>query len=211
MGVVFKINEELASIAVTSTELLATSRSVVEYLKAKDFIDSFANIILEINRSYPVVINAFQPFNQLLTIDSFEQTFDDLHKNFKDSYLLDISKPRKFCDNVYDDYIAMQQMKEAKTGFPPVKSNFIRLNELYDKWINNDAYLAMSIDSAIKLENILLSDITNEKNIDLEDAYNLCKSTFNDFTDYLHIIQKNSDGIVYLFESVNSQQRAMAG
>ena len=123
----------------------------------------------------------------------FKQLFDDTHQAFKRSYLMDVSKPRRYCDDVYDAYLAMQQTKEAKTTFPLLKRNFLRLDALYDKWINNDAYLPMSIDAVLKLQNRLLNEISELKAKDAEDAYILFSSAMEDLEDYLTLINaKNS-------------------
>lgn len=199
MAIVFKINEELASIAVTATELHSVSKTAVQYINSKDFIAQFSAIVLEINRAYSILDGLFKPFCILNTEELFSTEFDKAISNFKNSYLLEISKPRKYYDNIYEAYVGLQQTKEAKTNFPMIKNNFIRLNDLYDKWINNDAYLAMSIDRAIKLENNLLTDIATLKTKDMEDAYFVFRSSFDDFNDYLSLIQNSADNIRKLF------------
>lgn len=193
MDQVFKINEELASVAVTSTELLSVTRITVQQITNNEFIHYFSEIIREINKSYAVVDELFSPFIQLNNEELFIDKFDITYKTFKDKYLVEISKPRKYCDNIYESYVEMQQTKEAKTRFPLIRNNFIRLDKLYDKWINNDCYLGMSIDRAVKLENNLLNEISKLKTKDTEDAYFIFKSAFQDFSDYLKIIQQNNN------------------
>jgi len=195
MSQVFNINEELACIAVTSTELASITNTMVKNIRNKDFIYLFSSIINEVNQSYAVLNNLFSPFCNINNETLFKSDFDEKHKFFKDNYLMEISKPRKYCDNVYDSYVEMQQTKESKTGFPLIKNNFLRLNKLYDKWISNDCYLGMSIDRAAKLENNLLTEIANLKIKDSEDAFINLLSSFEDFNDYLEIIRKNHDKI----------------
>ena len=108
---------------------------------------------------------------------------------------MEVSKPRRYCDNVYDAYIKMQQTKEAKTGFPVLKRSFSRLDIFYDKWITNDALLAMSIDGVLKLKNRLLTEVAEIKHKDAEDAYFVFSSAFEDFRDFLTLIQNKSESV----------------
>lgn len=198
MSVVFKINEELASVSVTAIELLSVTRTITRFIKSAEFRQSFDGIIDEVNKSYGVLTDSFEPFLQLDSEDAFTQLFDEKHQAFKDNYLMEVSKPRRYCDNVYDDYIAMQQMKEAKTGYPLLKNTFSRLDSLYDKWISNDAYLAMSIDGALKFKNRLLAEIAETKTNDAEDAYVLFSSAFDDFRDYILLIKNKTENVSQL-------------
>jgi len=192
MGFVFKINEELAAIAVTSTELLSISRSFTSLVRNNAFVAQFNEIVAEINKSYSVVSDSFNPFYALASEKEFTQRFDTLHEAFNGRYLMEASKPRRYCDNVYDAYIQLQQTKEAKSGFPLLKRNFQRLDSFYDKWITNDNLLAMSIDGVLKLQNRLLNEIAEIKQKDTEDAYIIFSSAFDDFRDYLTLIQIKS-------------------
>jgi hypothetical protein len=198
MSFVFKINEELARVAITATELHSVTRTISHFIKSPEFVQAFRNIIAEINKSYVVVTDSFLPFYQLDSEEKFSQLFDEKHDAFSNNYLMEVSKPRKYCDNVYDDYIAMRQMKEAQTTFPLLKESFARLDVLYDKWINNDVFLAMSIDGAIKLKNRLLNDIATMKARDTEDAYFLFSSAFDDFHDYVDLIKNRSEATAKL-------------
>lgn len=195
MNLVFKINEELATISVTATELLSVTKTITGLIRAPEFTQAFSAIIAEVNQSYGVVVDSFLPFFKLDAEEKFVQLFDDTYDTFKANYLMAVSKPRKYCDNVYDAYVEMQQMKEAKTTFPILKSSFARLNTLYDKWISNDSFLSMSIDGAIKMKQRLLTEIAETKIRDSEDAYLLFSSAFDDFRSYIDLIQSKSDSI----------------
>lgn len=196
MSFVFKINEELAAIAVTATELLSVTKTITGLIKNDAVVQQFKEIVAEINQSYGVVSDSFAAFNTLDNEQVFAQLFDEQHQNFKDQYLWEASKPRKYCDNVYDAYINLQQTKEAKSSFPILKRSFTRLDTLYDKWITNDALLAMSIDGVLKLKNRLLNEIAEIKKKDPEDAYLIFSSAFDDFRDYLVIIQQKSESVL---------------
>lgn len=195
MSFEFKINQELAVIAVTATELSSVTRTITSLIKAAEFSRTFRGIVAEVNRSYGVVIDSFSPFYELDSEEKFNLLFDERHAAFKGRYLADVSKPRRYCDNVYDAYIAMQHMKEAKTTFPILKRSFVRLDALYDKWITNDAFLPMGIDGVLKLKNRLLNEIAELKAKDAEDAYVVFSSAFEDFHDYIELIENNSASV----------------
>ncbi len=195
MGFVFKINEELAAITVTATELLSVTRALTDLINNTDFLHCFIGIVAEINKSYAVVIDSLAPFYTLDSEETFTQLFDEKHENFKVRYLMEVSKPRRYCDNVYDAYIQLQQTKEAKSSFPMLKRNFERLDSFYDKWITNDNLLAMSIDGAVKLQNRLLNEIAEIKKTDAEYAFIVLSSALDDFRDYLTLIQTKSDRV----------------
>ena len=201
MGFVFKINEELAAIAVTATELVSVTRTIAGLVNDAAFVQCFSDIVAEINKSYGVIIDSFAPFLAIDSEEAFTQQFDSHHETFKSSYLMDVSKPRKYCDNVYDGYIKMQHTKQAKSTFPLLKRSFSRLDTLYDKWITNDAQLAMSIDGVLKLKNRLLNEIAEIKQKDAELAYSVFSSAFDDFRDYLTLIQTKSDRVSHIVNS----------
>jgi len=201
MSIVFKINEELAAITITATELLSVTRTVSGFIKNPVFIQQFNDIVAEINKSYPVVLDSFSPFYEIDSEEGFLRLFDEKFEAFKGRYLMDVSKPRRYLDNVYDAYIKMQQAKEAKTGFPVLKRTFLRLDVFYDKWVTNDALLAMSIDGVLKLKNRLLTEIAEIKLKDIEDAFIVYSSAFEDFRDYLTMIKNKSDTISRIVSS----------
>jgi len=195
MTSIYNINEELCSIALTSTELLSVSKIITRTIKKEEFVRQYAYVVSEINKSYCVLDDLLSPFYQLDSESKFTDNFHNMFMTFKDTYLLEISKPRKYCDNVYDPYIELMKNKEAKTGYPLLKNQFSRLNKLYDKWINNDVYLAMSIDRVVKLIHNVLKDILMLTENDIEDAFVYFSSSLEDFSAYLTLINQNRMGI----------------
>ena len=193
MSFEFKITEELSIIPVTAAELLSIARSYQHFVKSPESLLLFNAIIYEISKSYGVVVDILSPFLELDNEDRFSQQFDEQFRQFKESYLFDISKPRRFCDNVYDDYNTLLQSKEAKSKFPMLKRLFTRLDVIYDKWITNDNLLAMSIDNCVKLYNRHLTDIAELKKRDPEDAYLIhqaANDVFIDFVTLIHTLKK---------------------
>ena len=206
MSMEFQINEELASIAVTSTELYSASRNILGLVRSKDFIQGFTETVAEINQAFEVLHNSFAPFTQINDETSFTANFIRLYQNFTNNYLLEISKPRKYFDNVYETFIELQQTKEAKSKFPLLSHHYSRFAKLYDKQVDNDAYLAMSIDRVIKLQNRLLKNTAELMEKDPEDAFFLFHSAFTDFSDYLNVTYNNSEKISDLLSPLASEK-----
>lgn len=190
MSFVFKINEELAVIPVTAIELISITNSFNTIVKNGEFLSLYNAIIAEISQSYAVIDELISPFINLDTETKFTQFFEQIFQSFKERYLFDVSKPRRYCDNIYDDYIALQQTKESQSGFPILKRTFSRLDAFYDRWITNDNWLAMSIDNSIKLYNRHLSEISDINKIDPEYAYEIYRSANTDLFGYLDMIRK---------------------
>ncbi|OQK15618.1 hypothetical protein AU255_15455 [Methyloprofundus sedimenti] len=65
----------------------------------------------------------------------------------------------------------------------------MRLDELIDKWVTNDAWLAMTIENLFKMLPRLLNEIAELKQKDPGDAYLIFNSAFNSFVPYLNIIR----------------------
>ena len=84
-------------------------------------------------------------------------------------------------------------MKESKTSFPLLKRTYERFDQLYDKWITNDAWLAMSIDNLFKRLQALLNEIAAVKQKDPEDAFLIYHAAFTGFSPYLDLIGQNRD------------------
>lgn len=189
MSFVFKINEELALVPPTAIELISITRITQSLVKNADFQSLYNRIVSEINQSYTVVFDLMLPFMELDEESKFAELFDQRLEAFKQSYLFDISKPRRYAENIYDDYVTLQQTKEFKSGFPLLKQTFARLDILYDKWITNDNLLTMCIDNGIKYFNRHLTSIAELKKIDLEDAFIVHSYANDDFLDIVNLIQ----------------------
>lgn len=204
---IFRINEELASIAVTSTEILSITRGYLSTVSNPEFIVLYKGIISEINKSYDIVTKSLAPFYALDSHEQFNEDFDTLYMDYRGHFLLDVSKPRQYCDNVYDDFIQLQHSKEVKSGFPALKRNYKRLYVFYDKWISNDNFLGLSIDGVLKQTNLLLAKVDEIKTKDDEDAWLIFQSAFDDFSAYLTLIVNQSNKIRKLVQQQEPKSR----
>lgn len=190
MGIEFIAVKEMGNIAATQTEFSAITRIVNSEVGPGTFASLFNTMMQRMADSYGVVIETLQPLTDMDGEDRFNEDFDDKTKAFRDGYLLAISKARSLTVDAYDDYEHLVCMREAKTGYPLLKRTFSRLAELTDKWIANDYWLAMSIDTLFKMLPRLLKEIEDLKARDPADAYLIYQSAFGDIGRHLSLIRQ---------------------
>lgn len=190
MGVELDIVQELASINVALTELSSLTRIINGEIKSGEFSSQFNKIVRDIAKCFAVVTDNLQPFFDIDTETALIARFDEQHARYAALYLKEISKPRIYSDEAYEGYVLLRLQKEIKTGFPLLKRTFERLDKFIDKWITNDAWLAMAIDNAFKRLQTFLIEITNLKNKDSEEAFLIYASAFKDFKPYFDLIKQ---------------------
>lgn len=188
MGIELFIVEELASISVTLTELTSITSIINREIRKNDFAQLFNKMIRELAMSYDVVTENLAPFAGIDSESSFIADYDGLHAAYSACYLKEVSKPRLYADNAYEDYLVLKTFKESKTSFPLLKRTFTRLDQFVDKWVTNDAWLAMNIDNLFKRLQQLLNEIAEMKKKDPADAWLIHHAAFCDFSAYLALI-----------------------
>ena len=196
MGIELDIVEELANISVTLTELASIAKIINGEIKNSEFDKCFNKMVGELAKSYDVVTANLIPLSELASETALLDCFDARHAAYTACYLKEISKPRAYADEAYEEYLVLKSQKESKTSFPLLKRTFERLDKFVDKWVTNDAWLAMSIDNLFKRLQGLLNEIATLKKKDPADAFLIYHAAFHDFTPYLGLI---------------SQQRALLG
>jgi hypothetical protein len=190
MGIELDITKELATVCATLTELSSLSTIINNHINNGDFGQRFNKMVEDIAKSYDVVTANLLPLSELDTEASFVTSFDGRHAAYTDCYLKEISKPRSYADDAYEEYLVLQTLKESKTSFPILKRSFVRLDGFIDKWITNDAWLAMGIDNLFKRLQTLLNEIAALKTKDPEDAYLIYNAAFSGFNAYLALIRE---------------------
>lgn len=193
MGIELDITKELATISATLTELSSLTTIISSHIKNSDFNQRFNKMVDDIAKSYDVVSANLLPLSGLASEAEFTEAFDARHAAYTECYLKEISKPRSYGDDAYEEYLLLKTLKECKTSFPLLKKTFERLDGFVDKWITNDAWLAMSIDTLFKRLQSLLNEIAAFKKKDPEDAFAIYSTTFSGLNDYLTLIKQKRD------------------
>lgn len=214
MGIELDILQELTGVNVALSETTSLARIINGEIRTGEFHTRFNKIIDDIAKCFVVVMDNLQPLYEINTESDLIKHFDRLHSGYSASYLKEISKPRIYCDDAYEGYVLLRLQKEIKTGFPLLKRSFERLDKFIDKWITNDAWLAMAIDNAFKRLQILLNEIAVLKKKDPEDAFLIYASAFHDFSPYLDLIKQQYTSLqtyadVTVSSSSNTQQYSL--
>lgn len=189
MGDEFKLVKDLATISATAAELAAVNRLITREIDSQDFLSEYNDLLLDITDTYLGLDNILQP---LLAIDSqvvFDQRFLEVVAWYRDNYQPALSQPRVNAENTFQKYLQFRKRRETKTSYPLLKSAFARLHYFIDKWIDNDIWLALTIDALLKTFNRLLSELAEAASKDPEQAFAVFTSLTGSLTPYLAIIQ----------------------
>lgn len=192
MNIEFVVNKELANICVTATEFSRLTQIINAQIRKEGFSRLFNTMMEKIVDSYDVVVDMLTPFSIVNNEASFAADYEACVLQYKEGYLMAISKARSLQVDAYEDYEHLKCMREAKTSFPLLKRSFERLETLADKWIANDYWLAMSIDTMLKMWPRLLQEISELKQKDPEDAWLIYQAAVADLELYLAVLRKQS-------------------
>lgn len=195
MGIELNIYEELANITVAATEAASVTRIIRSEIRNDEFLDHYEAIVDRLASCLDVIQQHLGPFAALTSQQIFMAQYDGLATAYAACYLKEISRPRALSDEAYEDYLLLQTRREFKTGFPLLKRTFERLEKFIDKWVTNDAWLAMSIDNLFKRMQRLFNEVTELKQKDPEDAFLIYQSAFADFADYLNLIASKREAL----------------
>ncbi len=171
MGVELNIVRELATVSVTASELAAIENLIKGELNKPAFIEQFAKMAGAIGECYGVTAAKIQPWLEITDETEFCEKFDSAHTDFKATYLSITNQPRVASEQAYIEYMVLREYKETQTAYPLLKRTFERLDEFIDKWITNDAWLAMSIENLLKMLHRFLNEVAELKQKDPTDAF----------------------------------------
>jgi len=171
MGVELNIVRELATVSVTASELAAIENLIKGELNKPAFIEQFDKMAGAIGECYGVTAAKIQPWLEITDETEFCEKFDSAHTDFKATYLSITNQPRVASEQAYIEYMVLREYKETQTAYPLLKRTFERLDEFIDKWITNDAWLAMSIENLLKMLHRFLNEVAELKQKDPTDAF----------------------------------------
>jgi hypothetical protein len=190
MGIELDILKEFATISATLGECTSISRSINSQIRSGEFHTRFNKIFADIDKCYDVVTDNIIPLSGFDSQSAFIEDFDARHATYTEHYLKEISKPRSYSDDAYEEYLLLKTLKECKTGYPLLVRSFERMDKFIDKWITNDAWLAMGIDNLFKRLQTLLNEIATLKTKDSEDAFLIYRSAFDAFLPFLLMLEQ---------------------
>jgi hypothetical protein len=171
--------KDLAVITATRQEWLDIAASIRRYIATPDFSAGFDAVVETLLRCYSFTDTLLQPFVAIADAGRFAEQFDVLNGEYQQSYLNSLSEARHAADACFEHYLLLSQGKECKTGYPPLKHSFARLDYMVDKYVTNDAWLVMHIDSVIRRLSRFLNEVAELKKVDSDDALALYAGLIN--------------------------------
>lgn len=184
-----KIVRELATVCVTAGELAAIASLIKDELKKPDFVEQFDKMTDAIDECYAITVTILQPWLEMTSEAEFCEKFDTLHADYKATYLTITNRPRLASDRAYIEYVALREFKETQTAYPLLKMTFARLDEFIDKWITNDAWLAMTIENLVKMLHRYLNEIAELKQKDPTDAFAIYRALMMAFRPFYGLLE----------------------
>lgn len=191
MGVELKIVRELASVCVTASELASIASLIKGELKKPDFVGQFDKMANAIGECYRVTVANIQPWLDMANETEFCEKFDSVHADFKATYLSTTNRPRVASEQAYIEYMALREYKETQTDYPLLKRTFERLDEFIDKWITNDAWLAMAIENLLKTLHRFLNEVAELKHKDPSDAFTIFQAAMVALRPYYALLEND--------------------
>ena len=191
MGVELNIVRELATVSVTASELAAIDNLIKGELKKPAFVEQFDKMAGAIGVCYGVTAANLQPWLEITNETEFCEKFDSAHADFKATYLSITNRPRVASERAYIEYTVLREYKETQTAYPMLKRTFDRLDEFIDKWITNDAWLAMSIENLFKMLHRFLNEVAELKQKDSTDAFTIFQAAMVALHPYYALLEND--------------------
>ena len=194
----FTICKEVASIGVTAGELIAIHQTIVREIGSPVFLGRMEQIREHLLACYRIPLEALHPLLDLDTPERFAQQFDAVVAHYRENYLQYASRPRRFVDQAYEQYLELSMSREASTSYPLLKRTFDRFFQYIDKWINNDSWLIMSMDTLFKMMQRFLAEIVEMKAKDVDDAWWIYQGMLTNLRPFIAIVSDHCDMLAQL-------------
>ncbi|MGR9053760.1 MAG: hypothetical protein ACU84J_14035 [Gammaproteobacteria bacterium] len=191
MGLELNIIRELATVCVTASELAAIENLVKGELRKPAFVEQFDKMAGAIGECYRVMAANVLPWLDMTSETEFCEKFDSAHADFKATYLSITNRPRAASDRAYIEYMLLREYKETQTAYPLLKRTFARLDEFIDKWVTNDAWLAMTIENLIKMLHRFLNEVAELKQKDPTDAFAIFQAMMDALRPYYALLEND--------------------
>ena len=191
MGTELNCLKELATVSMSAVELAAVDKVIMTHINDPSFRQDYQSLLKDITNTYQLVLDNLQPLVDFRSEQEFGEGFDQMSQTFLNCYLKEISRPRVNAEFTYEKYLQFKKRKEVNTSYPVLKHHFARLHDFVDKWVDNDIWLAMTIDSLFKMTARLLNELSAAKNRDAEDAFIIYQSGLPAYQAYLDIIGRS--------------------
>ncbi|MFV8816602.1 hypothetical protein [Haliea sp. E17] len=191
MGDEFKLLKALATISATSSELAAVNQLITAEIGSADFLEEYDSLLFDILNTYRGLESILRPMVSVSSPEKFRQDFSSRFEWYANHYQAALSEARINAELTFEKYLQFRKRREVATGFPLLKHAFSRLHDFVDKWIDNDIWLAMTIDTLLKTLFRMLGELNTIQSRDPEDAFALYTSYMAGVLSYLDLIHQN--------------------
>jgi hypothetical protein len=181
--------KELAVLSVVRQEWRDVAGVVLEQIRNDEFVGLYQSMDSEVEKLFVFMAETLAPFLAIHSEAEFVERFDALQKNYQETFLEQAGKPRYFADEAFEYFIPIQQSKEFNTGYPLLKQVFDRLDFLVDKYLANDSWILMSIDTLMKRLSRWLLELVEVKKTDSEDTWRLYSGIMSSAKLYVDILR----------------------
>ncbi len=193
MGLELNIIREMATVCVTASELAAIENIIKSELKKPAFVEQFDKMAGAIGECYGVTLANIRPWLEMTNETEFYEKFDSAHADYKATYLSSTNQPRVTSEQAYIEYMVLREFKETQTAYPLLKQAFARLDEFIDKWITNDAWLAMTIENLLKMLHRFLNEVAELKQKDPTDAFIIFQAAMASLRPYCALLEVDNN------------------
>lgn len=183
--------KDLSTICATGSEVANVVFQLRQTARSASFRQELNDLVIDIADSYGVVFDNFSALSGFNTEQEFAECFAGLAAEYESRYLLEISKPRAFSELTFQKNLQFWKLKESKTRHPLLMGLFARLKAYIDKWIDNDLWLAMTIDSFFKSSFQIIKTTESLLEKDSELGYMYYCSSLRCYKPFLTIIADN--------------------
>lgn len=181
--------KELASIASLRLEWSDISSSILDQISGSGFVSQYQLMDEHVLAVFSGLVGPLAAFLELSDEADFYSRFDQVAIQYQESFLNEAGKPRFDADAAYEAFIPIQQSKEFSTGYPFLKQAFDRLDFVIDKYVTNDSWLLMSIDTVFKRYSRWLNDVAQLKKMDQEDAWRVYQGVVSSMRPFIQLIE----------------------
>lgn len=189
MAIELKLIKELATVCVTASELAAIETLIKGELAKPAFVEQFDKMGQAIGECYAVTAAVVVPWLEIGNETEFCNRYDAAYNDYKATYLSITNRPRLASEQAYVEYILLREFKETQTAYPLLKTTFARLDEFIDKWITNDAWLAMTIENFVKMLYRFLTEVAELKQKDPTDAFTIYRALMAALRPYYALLE----------------------
>lgn len=181
--------KEMASISSLRLEWSDFTSTILEQITSSEFVAQYELMNRHVLAAFDGLLTPLAPFLAIQEEEAFFSEFDQVAAHYQENFLNDAGKPRLDADAAFEAFIPIQQSKEFATGYPLLKQAFDRLDFAMDKYISNDAWLLMSIDTVFKRFSRWLMDLAQLKKMDREDAWRVYQGVVGNMGRFIEVIK----------------------